>query len=216
MDSRAQGERRDRGLKIDSQNRFLWHFPRQRLSGEAIRDNLLACAGTLNRQAFGPPVVPVLGRQELAGLFDARGKWPVTKDASQHTRRSIYLLQRRTFVYPLFAAFDPPEVMTSCPRRIPTTVPAQALALLNSPLVREQALAFAKRLQREGGDRLPAVVARAWLLAFGRPITKAEEERAIAFLKKRTAGTDDHPTREPALAELCLALVNTNEFVFVD
>jgi hypothetical protein len=216
MESRVPAGSHGAELKADPSNRLLWHFPRRRLEGEAIRDHLLACAGTLHRQAFGPPVVPPLGREELTGLFDARGKWSVTKDQSQHTRRSVYLLERRTFIYPLFSAFDPPEVMTSCQRRIVTTVPTQALALLNSPLAREQSLAFARRLLRECGDRQPAIVSRAWRLAFGRPISREEEKRALAFLKKRTAGRDDSSMREAAVAELCLALFNANEFVYVD
>src|SRR5262249_39658477 len=149
---------------------------------EALRDSMLACAGSLNPQPFGRPVVPPLTSQELTGLFDAKGKWPVTKDFAAHTRRGIYLLVRRTFVYPLFAAFDPPETMTSCPRRTQTIVPTQALTLLNSPLVREQSVAFARRLVKECGNRLEDQVARAWLLAFGRPITPAERERASRFL----------------------------------
>jgi hypothetical protein len=151
-------------------------------------------------------VVPPLSGQELTGLFDARGKWPVTKDAAEHTRRSVYVLVRRTFLYPLFASFDAPEVMTSCPRRMHTVVPAQALTLLNSPLAREQSAAFARRLLRECGDDPEKLVARAWLLAFGRPITPTESGRALAFLREREAG----------LADLCLALFNTNEFVYVD
>src|SRR5262249_33401864 len=109
-----------RGLKGDPENRLLWHFPRRRLEGEALRGTLLAGAGSLTLKPYGPPVVPPLSSQELTGLFDAKGKWPATKDASDHTRRSVYLLVRRTFVYPLFAAFDPPEVMTSCPQRART------------------------------------------------------------------------------------------------
>src|SRR5262249_56513702 len=124
-----------------------------RLEGEATRDVMLACAGTLNPRAFGQPVVPPLGGQELTGLFGASGKWPVTKDAAEHTRRSVYLLVRRTFAYPLFSAFDPPEVMTSCPQRTRTVVPTQALTLLNSPLAREQSAAFARQLRQECNDR---------------------------------------------------------------
>jgi hypothetical protein len=216
MDSRVPAGSSTRALKVDPQNRLLWHFSRRRLEGEAIRDQLLACTGTLNRQTFGPPVVPPLNREELTGLFDSRGKWPVTKDRPQHSRRSVYLLQRRTFVYPLFAAFDPPEVMTSCQARIATTVPTQALTLLNSPLVREQSLAFARRLLRECGDRRPAIIERAWRLAFSRTVTHEEKERAMAFLKKRMAGADDYRTLEAGVAELCLALFNANEFVYVD
>jgi hypothetical protein len=114
-------------------------------------------------------------------------------------------------VYPLFAAFDAPEVMVSCPQRPRTVVPTQALTLLNSPLVREQSAAFARRLLRECGDRPGDVVARAWRLAFGRPATEAERQRALRFLRSRSG-----PYSEPALAELCLALFNANEFIFLD
>jgi hypothetical protein len=204
------------GVRLDPENRLLGHFPRRRLEGEAVRDAMLACAGTLNPKPFGPPVVPPLGGEELTGLFDAKGKWPVTKDPAEHTRRSVYVLVRRTFLYPLFAAFDPPEVMTSCPRRLRTVVPAQALALLNSPLAREQAGAFARRLEKECGTDQEGAVARAWQLAFGRPATLAEAERARTFLRNRTAALAKAGGGEAALAELCLALFNANEFVTVD
>jgi hypothetical protein len=181
------------------------------LEGEAIRDAMLACAGSLNPKPFGPPVVPPLGSQELTGLFDAKQKWPVTPEAAEHTRRSVYLLARRTFTYPLFAAFDAPEAMTSCPERARTVVPAQALTLLNSPLAREQSVAFARRLIKECGDKPEDAVRRAWRLAFGRPATAREVEHGLAFLRVRS-----DTTREDALAELCLALFNANEFIYVD
>ena len=227
---RMQSVASGRGLQVDPENRLLWHFPRNRLEGESIRDAMLACAGTLNLKQFGPPVVPPLGAEELAGLFDAKGKWPITKDASQFTRRSIYVLVRRTFVYPTFAAFDAPETMTSCPRRFQTTVPTQALTLMNSPLAREQSQAFAHRLLRECGTDDRKLVARAFAIAFGRPVTNVEMGRTIDFLKNRAAqleASDDAPDvppvergtlppREAALADLCLALFNANEFVYMD
>jgi hypothetical protein len=218
MASEANGP----GLRLDPEDRLLWHSPRRRLEGEAIRDAMLACSGALNPRPSGPPVVPPLGREELTGLFDAAGKWPVTKDRAEHARRSVYLLARRTFVYPMFAAFDPPEAMASCPRRQPTVVPTQALTLLNSPLAREQSAAFARRLLAECGDRPDAISARAWQLAFGRPISPQEAERAASFLRRRSAALagDKHASnstlREDAVAELCLALFNANEFVYVD
>jgi hypothetical protein len=201
------------GLTVDPTNRLLWHFPRRRLDGEALRDAMLACAGSLNLKPGGPPVIPPLSSQELTGLFDAKAKWPVTKDAGEHSRRSVYLLVRRTFVYPLLAAFDPAEVMTSCPQRARTTVPTQALTLLNSPLTHELAATFARRLLRDCGDGADEYAARAWQLAFGRSPTAAERERARQFLRERAGARGG---AEGALAELCLALFNANEFIFVD
>ena len=227
------------GRSQDPENYALWHFPRRRLEGEEIRDAFLACAGRLNLTQFGKPVVPTLGRDELTGLFDAKDKWPVTKNGAEHFRRSIYLLARRTFVYPLFSSFDPPQVMTSCARRMQTIVPAQALTLLNSPLARDEAAAFAKRIIQETGNDFEKNVSNAWLVAYGRPITREETERARKFLADRTQAVSAAPRKtdparpkstrrsrtpepaqpnahEAALAELCLALFNSNEFVFVD
>lgn len=196
--------------RVDPENRLLSHFPRQRLDGESVRDALLACAGTLNPARFGPAVVPPLGAEELAGLFDAKGKWPVTKDAAQHDRRSVYMLVRRTFVLPMLAAFDAPDLMTSCARRYQTTAPTQALALLNGPVARGQARALARRLLADWPDDPAKRVEEAWVRCFGRPVTAAERAKAMAFLDERTGD------REGALSDLCLALFNANEFVYVD
>jgi hypothetical protein len=200
LDSAAQGS----GVQLDPENRLLWHFPRRRLEGEVIRDSLLACAGTVNLKPFGPAVVPPLSKTELTGLFDVKAKWPVTKDAAEHTRRSVYLVVRRTFIHPLLAAFDAPEMMTSCPQRSRTVVPTQALTLLNSPLAREQADAFAGRLLSECGDREANIIDRAWQLSFARLPTPAESRYALDFLKQQP------------LAGLCLALFNANEFIYID
>jgi len=198
----------------DSENRLLSHFPRRRLEAEAIWDSLHACAGTLNLKAFGPPVVPALSKDELSGLF-GEDKWKVTKDTNEFTRRGVYLFERRTFLAPMLDAFDPPDVMASCARRFETTVPTQALALLNSEAAQGQAREFARRLLREcglqSGGRPKKTLARAWLVAFGRPIAPSERKRAEAFLEARQTLSN-----EDALTELCLALFNANEFVFID
>jgi hypothetical protein len=208
MSSAAAGP----GITKDPENALLWHFPRRRLEGEEIRDAMLACAGTLSIKPFGKPVVPPLDREELTGLFDAKEKWTVTKNRAEHVRRSVYLLVRRTFTLPIFSAFDPPEVMTSCPRRMQTIVPTQALTLLNSPFAREQAAAFARRIEFESGHDLREAVSHAFRHAYGRPITSDESRHAATFLEQRMPAAG----RGPALAELCLALFNANEFVFID
>jgi hypothetical protein len=114
--------------------------------------------------------------------------------------------------------------MSSCPRRLQSTVPGQALALLNSPVAIEQARAFAERLLRDCGQDRRELLGRAWQLAFARPITPAESEHALSFLRERetalaqneSAGEADHLRTSEALKELCLALFNANEFVYLD
>jgi hypothetical protein len=81
-------------------------------------------------------------------------------------------------------------------------------------LAREQALAFARRLLQQCGEKPERIATQAWLLAFGRPAERAETERACAFLLTR--GVDRSKPAEAALAELCLALFNANEFAYVD
>ena len=221
--------------EIDSENRLLWRFPRRRLEAEIIRDQMFACAGTLNRSQFGPPVYPRLNDEEITGLFLADKNWHTTEDPAQHARRSVYLVVKRSFRVPWMAIFDPSALMISCPKRLTTNVPAQALALLNSPLAVEQARAFAGRLTRECGDDPRAWIATAWLLAFGRPITSDEAARMMEFLRERENKLAAHgeisdsllPTGAPhwfqnnrarsvALVDLCLALFNANEFVYAD
>jgi len=211
-----------RASQTDPENRLLSHFPRRRLDAEAIWDALHACAGTLELKQFGPPMVPPLTKDEITGLFQAEEKWNVTKDPAEHNRRGIYLFVRRTFLFPMFDVFDPPEVMTSCERRMETIMPAQALAMLNSQVAAEQSRAFSARLLKECGHKPDAILRRAWLLAFNRPITAAEMKRATSFLEARRQ-TKDLPSTQPAvapdetaLAELCLALFNANEFTYID
>jgi hypothetical protein len=125
-------------------------------------------------------------------------------------------------------------------------MPTQALALLNSAVVNGQAHEFAHRLQAECGDDVEKIAARAWLLAFNRPITDSEQRRVSQFFQKResalteeksapagadvtdvkSSSTDSSditsaeprakPWLETALTEFCLALLNANEFVFID
>ena len=90
----------------------------------------------------GGPVVPPLDNEELYGIIgQPDSAWMVTPDEEEHTRRSIYLLQRRTFQQPMFEAFDAPDGVLSCSRRNESTTAPQSLALFNSRFMMEQAKA---------------------------------------------------------------------------
>ena len=164
-----------KAIAVDPQNRLLAGFPRRRLEAEEVWDHLHTVAGTLDRKPFGPPFVPKLSSEELQGMYDLENKlelkWPVTAEQS---RRAIYILNRRSFRFPFFEAFDPPSTATSCPSRQATTVPAQALTLLNNGIVGGLARVMAERLSGEAGADGASFVRRAWLLAYSRDADDGE------------------------------------------
>jgi hypothetical protein len=108
--------------------------------------------------------------------------------------------------YPFFEAFDRPDTNASCPKRPVTTIAPQALSLLNSSLSSEAARALAERAGREAGASPDARVERAYLLTLGRRPDPEEKALARGFL---ASGAN-------SFADLCLALINLNEFVYVD
>jgi hypothetical protein len=208
--------------QIDPENRFLWRMNRRRLEAEALRDSVLAVAGSLNLEVGGRPVMPPLSQEEKSGLWSA-DQWPVTLDPKEHNRRSVYLYVKRSFPYPMFATFDMPDTAVSCPRREATTVAPQALAMLNSEFMVAQAGHLASRLQKECGDDPEGWLNTAWKLALGRLPAQSEKEKAVQFLLKggvaKQGATGPKSAETPktlALVELCLVLFNMNEFLYVD
>jgi len=189
------------GLKLDPENVLLWRQNRQRLDGEAIRDALLAVSGRLNRAMGGPSVFPELP-PELSKLSSKGAVWPVSPRAEDRARRSLYVFVRRNLRYPFFEVFDRPDTNASCPRRPVTTIAPQALSLLNSRLAHDSAQALAARAERHNrGDQ----IARIARIAFGREADPVERRIMSEFL----AGDD-------SLYHLCLAMLNTNAFIYVD
>ena len=193
--------------KIDPENRLLWRMNRKRLEGQTIRDATLAVAGTLNFQVGGRPVrIPI--EPEVYDLifteFERDGLWPVNPDKHVQNRRGIYLYNKRSVRFPLLAAFDQPDAITSCPVRPVSTHALQALSLLNSDFMQEVSRAFADRLEAGCGKDRGCQIDSAWRLALSRPPRPAETRLAREFL--RSGGT---------LPDFCLALFNRNEFLYV-
>ncbi len=216
----------------DPSHRWLAGFPRRRLAAEELRDALLAVSGELNPKSFGPPVVPVVEPWALAALRNRN--WEPTPDAAESRRRAVYLVVRRSIKLPFLDAFNGPDTVSSCARRDRTVVPSQALALMNGADTLERSRALAGRLWTESGGNAEIAATRAWPLVFGRGITRVERARAVAFVRSRenewsrapvapdaaptnaTAGVAIPAGRGAAWVEWCLALLNSNEFVYVD
>ncbi len=194
----------------DPDNYLLARFPRRRLDGESIRDTLLVVSERLNAQRGGPGVMPPLPQELVASLL--KGQWQVSSDEADHRRRSVYLFARRNLRYPLFEAFDRPDAQESCPRRNRSTIAPQALVMLNSQFVFDQAQALARYVEQHSGSDPLAQTRLIYQRCLAREPSVAELQAATAFL----AGPGDATGRFTRLADFCLAIFNLNEFIYVD
>ena len=185
----------------DPENHALWRFPIQRLDAEIVRDAMMAASGALDLTVGGPPVFPHIPGEILASMTE--GIWKREEDGPKVWRRSIYVYRKRGLPFPMFEVFDLPDQNTSCARRNVSTVPTQALTLLNDEFVLRQAKLFADRV-KEAAPRDPArQVDLAYRIALSRAPREDERKLAADFLQKRT------------LADFTHVLLNLNEFLYV-
>jgi hypothetical protein len=200
-------------LRTDGENRWLWRAHRRRLEGEAIRDAMLHVSGELNTRMFGPSSRPPLP----AGLSQ-RYAWEPDQQADRQGRRSVYVFVKRNMRFPLFDVFDLPDLHQSCATRTATVTAPQALLMLNSEFTEQIARRWARRLLAECGDDTTALVARAYREAFGRAAEQSETAAAVEFLSRQQALADNgsNLSAENAVSDFCQAMLNANEFVYVD
>ncbi|MFT5126267.1 MAG: hypothetical protein ACI9TH_005209 [Kiritimatiellia bacterium] len=188
----------------DPENRLFSRFPRRRLEAEAIWDKMLVTSGELNRTLYGPAVFPPIDPEVLKAMKNTKWSTPATR--SDWARRGIYIVVHRSLTYPFLETFNVTQPIVSCSRRDTTVVAPQALTLLNDRISTQLAEAFAERLKRACGADVEKIIERGWQRAFSRSITDRERQHARAFLKSDI-------TR---VSTWCLALFNTNEFIYVD
>jgi hypothetical protein len=149
--------------------------------------------------------------------MDGRGRPGQSGPLDGDGRRSLYLNVRRNFLNPMFLAFDAPVPFSTMGRRNVSNVPAQALTLLNDPMVVGQARLWARRVMAGPGRSDHARLDALYLAAFGRPPTDQEVSSCLAFLDSQIqAGRHDQEPEVLAWADLCHVLINMKEFIFVD
>lgn len=185
----------------DPQNQYLWRFRAQRLDAEIVRDSILAASGSINLTIGGPPVFPPLPKELLTSV--SFGVWKSEEDGPGVWRRSVYVYRRRGLVFPMFQVFDLPEQNVTAGARTVSTVPTQALTMLNDKFVLRQAQLFADRVKREAGDDPARQIDVAYRIALTRPPTQTE--LAVAL----------DATRGGSLVDLTHVLLNLNEFVYI-
>ena len=200
-------------LTADPENRLFWRMSRRRLDAEAIRDSLLSASDRLDLRRPGVHPFPHINTWGWTQHTPFKDVYP-----SQH--RSVYLMTQRLQRHPFLALFDGPDTNTTTDERTSSIVPLQALFFLNSPLIRDEADAFAARLLAASSDS-DQRLALAYELAYSRPPTADESARGetyLAAVSQRLTAMGQSPAAAERRAWLSLArvLLAANEFVFVD
>jgi hypothetical protein len=200
-------------LRADPGNSLFWRCNARRLTAEEVRDSILAVSGKLNPKMGGPSVCPPIPREVLAGQSRPGEGWPVSPP-DEAARRTVYVQVKRSLLVPILSVHDQADTDSSCPVRYTTTVPTQALGMLNGQFTNEQAAAFADRLRREVPGDLPGQVRRAIRLTTCRRPGEEEVQKDVAFVRDMMAA--GKRGEQDALRIYCLMALNTNEFLYLD
>ncbi|RYD46828.1 MAG: DUF1553 domain-containing protein [Verrucomicrobiaceae bacterium] len=197
----------------DPANDLFWRFNPRRLGAEELRDSILLSTGELNLEMSGPSVFIPMPEEVLATSSTKDSKWGISPP-DQANRRSVYVKMKRSLQPPMFTDFDLADTDTSCPVRFTTTVPTQALAMMNSEFIHDEAATLAKRLEREHPGDLQAQVKRAFELVVSREADESEVIRSLAFINKLKTESKLEP--QLALQRFAVAVFSFNEFFYLD
>jgi hypothetical protein len=191
---------REDAARLDADARLLWRFPPRRLAAEEIRDTILQLAGQLDERGGGPGFrLYEYTRDNVATYIPLESFGPET------FRRSVYHQNARASFIDLLTDFDAPDCAYSVSRRIATTTPGQALALMNHRFTMDMAESMAARLAKETSTAdVSKQVERAFALAFGRKPISKEKAAAVTLIEKH------------GLRAFCRAVLNSSELIYVN
>jgi hypothetical protein len=192
----------------DPENILMARQARLRLSAELIRDNALAVSGLLDTTVGGKSIRPPQPEGVDKLTYANNGKWMVSEGGDRY-RRGLYIHFQRTAPYPMLMNFDEPDSNVACTRRARSNTALQALNLLNDEVFFEAAQALAWRVEREAGSGIESRIGQAFQLALGRAPAERERSR-LARLHDELHG---HDSGAAALAAVCRAILNTDEFI---
>lgn len=223
---RQSSKRRAELEKVDPDNRLLGRMSIRRLEAEALRDALLSVSGKLNAKAFGPPVPvthdevgQVVVGNDIRNPGDGTPTGKVKSLDGEEYRRSIYIQVRRSLPLAVLESFDGPAMIPNCEIRHTSIVATQALMLLNSRFIHEQAGFLAEHTRKEAGADPRAQVVYAWKRVYGVEPSTREIEPVLTFLNQQTELFKSRNLPEPslqALTNLSQALLSANRFMYID
>ncbi|MDA1013931.1 MAG: PSD1 and planctomycete cytochrome C domain-containing protein [Planctomycetota bacterium] len=200
---------------VDPGNRLLWRMNLRRLDAEALRDSVIAVSGQANYALGGPPIML---QAESSGLQS------VAKQGQRGTtRRSVYLLARRSNPLTFLQVFDYPVIDVNCTRRSASATPLQSLTMINSEFLTASAAQLARHVDRLcGADASPTKkVETAYWLTFSRNPSVVEAEASLTHLKHLSglyaaSGMKSAITEQRAFENFVHMLQCSNEFLYVD
>ena len=206
---------REHAWNRDPVNDTFWRYDMRRLTAEEIRDSILWASGRLNtNRLFGPSVYTDIPDEVKAGQSRPGSGWGKSAP-NDRDRRSIYIHVKRSLVDPLLERFDFADTDQACPVRFVTTQPTQALGLLNSGFMQQQAAAFADLLRKDVSvESAPDQVRVALERVTQRPPSEDEIEQGIQLVRSLQSG--EGLSAEKALEYFCLMTLNLNEFIYLD
>ncbi len=184
----------------DSDNRLLWRGNARRLDGESTRDAMLVVSGALNRKLGGPSFYDMKAKLEHDHTFSG----PTEEFNDAVNRRTVYRLWARCGNNPLLESLDCPDPSVMVPSRSQTITPVQSLSLLNNRFMEQCAETLAEQVRRNAGEDVDQQVHELYQLLLLRKPESAELALARTFVLKQT------------LLQLCVVMLNTNEFLFVE
>lgn len=209
MSSRAKSE----ALSKDPENNLFWRYDMRRLTAEEIRDSVLLAAGRLNLEPAGPSIFTRLPREVLETSSRPDAAWGRSSEQDQY-RRSIYIYTKRSLHEPMLKSFDKADTDSTCAVRFTTTVPTQALTMLNSEFLNEQASVLADRARNTHSNDIQEALSMVLQLTTNRVPSKDEIQKAHEMILEleQQVGLSE----KEALDRFCLLALNLNEFVYLD
>jgi len=195
------------GVSGDGENRLLWRQNRLRLSGEQVRDTLLALGGQLDLTMGGPSAVQFISKGDATFMSGGNPAFldyeHFDPDSSAARRRAVYRFLFRTVPDPFMDALDCPDGGATTPVRGVSSTAQQAFAMLNDPFLIRQSEHMAERLTVNGATP-DAQTEAAFQLVFQRGARPEERAPFAAYIERH------------GLANACQLLLNSNEFLYLD
>ena len=195
---RQSGLARPDGMNVDAGTRLFWRYPPRRLEAEPLRDAILSVCGNLDDRMGGPGFDLFEPNTNYVKVYNSRHEF-----GAAEWRRMVYQSKPRMQLDDLFGQFDCPDAGQITPKRTSSITALQALNLLNSQFMVQQANLFAARVEREASSDKSRQIRRAFEVIFLRSPTMEEFTASNEIVEQH------------GLPAFCRALLNANEFLFV-